>query len=79
MTDKTWLVSIPVEVTTGRGGNRDDAIKAALDDLRDPNVPWEDGQIDVVQTDGPHPRRTLPGQCPTCGHHGSDCTGRARA
>lgn len=69
---KTWLVQVPVEVTAD---SADEAVRFALDDLRDPSLRWEDGSIKVQQTDGPHAPHG-PGLCPVCGHHGDDCTGQ---
>lgn len=67
--DKTWEVSVPITVTAD---TEDEAIKFALDDLRDPEMEW--GGFIVKQVSGPHPQ-VLHGLCPVCGHYGEDCTG----
>lgn len=65
----TWRVSIPVDVTAR---TREEAIRYALDDLRDPTMDWD--YFEVQQMDGPHPKHG-PGLCPICGHYGDDCEG----
>jgi hypothetical protein len=66
---KTWEVSIPVNVTAD---DRDEAIRFALSDLRDPEMEWD--TFIVKQVSGPHPK-VLMGLCPVCHHYGEDCEG----
>lgn len=68
--ERMWVVRVPITVTAD---DRDEAIKFALDDLRDPTMEWD--YFEVQQISGPHPR-VAHGKCPVCGHYGADCTGQ---
>lgn len=69
MSDRVWEVSIPITVTAD---DEQQAIKHALDDLRDPDMEWTD--FEVQQLSGPH-AKVAHGKCAVCGHYGDDCEG----
>jgi len=41
--ERMWVVRIPITVTAD---NREEAIKFALDDLRDPNMEWDTFEVE---------------------------------
>jgi hypothetical protein len=71
---RTYVVRVVVEVTAK---SPEQAREYAVDDLRDPSLPWSNLQMEVQQIDGPHAPVKL-GLCPVCGHYGEDCHGEPR-
>lgn len=69
MSERTWEVRVPITVTAD---DEHEAIKFALDDLRDPDMEWD--TFEVQQTSGPH-AKVASGRCRVCGHYGADCEG----